>query len=231
MFLVIPSGYARRTMRSLPPMGLPSRYDFSSRSGPCPAHRHLVPRLRAPRRPFGTCRAAQAERLRRAAELSSSASFNERALRLIVPGGRGQGLRAPVPAHLCARAGRLLHPRPARRSRVLRHPVADRQRDGDRQGPAVHRAHDRPGQPARRGRAPLRRRPRARAHPVRARGLPDDAADPHPALRPDRLDADRVPRACGPSSGGSRSGSASPSSPATGPGCWPARTWTRPGAR
>jgi hypothetical protein len=34
---------------------------------------------------------------------------------------------------------------------------------------------------------------------------------------------------CGPSSGAWRSGTASPSCPATGPACWPARTWTRPG--
>ena len=39
------------------------------------------------------------------------------------------------------------------------------------------------------------------------------------------------PRPRGPSSGAWRSGSASPSCPATGPGCWPGRTWTRPGGR
>ena len=33
------------------------------------------------------------------------------------------------------------------------------------------------------------------------------------------------------SSGAWKSGSASPSCPVTGPGCWPGRTWTRPGGR
>ena len=41
----------------------------------------------------------------------------------------------------------------------------------------------------------------------------------------------RVHRACGPSSGAWRSGSASPSCPATGPGCSRARTWTPPAGR
>ena len=47
----------------------------------------------------------------------------------------------------------------------------------------------------------------------------------------DRLDAASATSACGASSGAWRSGSASPSCPATGPGCSSARTWTRPGGR
>ena len=156
--------------------------------------------------------------------------FNERAFRLTYLGGRRPRLRAPVPAHLRAGQGRFLHPGPRRGARGLRDPEPAGERDGAGPGQAVHRDHHRHGQPVRPGGAPLGGRARARPHPVRARGLPHHAADPAPAGGAGRLPADHA-SASGPSSGAWRSGSASPSSPATGPGCWPGRTWTRPGGR
>src|ERR1017187_3009080 len=57
-FFMPPLRASYRTGPTGPHSGYDSRYDFSARSRPSPAHRYLVPRLRASRRPFGAGSAA-----------------------------------------------------------------------------------------------------------------------------------------------------------------------------
>ena len=155
-----------------------TRYDFSARSRPSPAHRHLVPRLRASRRPFGAGRAAQAHRLRRAAE-QAVRPVQRAGLAADVPGQRGQGLRAAVPAHpraACGTAPTSWTCPTCPSCFVMQSPAGER--DGARPGPAVHRASP-PAWSTCTTPEELRcgHRARARPRPVRARGLPDHAAD------------------------------------------------------
>ncbi len=131
-----------------------TRYDFSARSRASPAHRHLVPRLRASRRPLRASGAAQAQRVRHA--VAEAVRPVQRAgLPADVPGGQCSGLRAPVPAHLRDGQGRGVHPGPARCARNLRDPGPAGERDGAGPGAAVHRDQHRHGQPVRPGGTPL----------------------------------------------------------------------------